>query len=122
MNLSDMLVLLQTSTGTHAAANPQGNMLYSFAPLLFMILIFYFLLIRPQQRKQKEHQKMLSEIKKGDRVITTGGIYGLVERVREDGILIIKVADNVKLEFARSAVSSIAKNAGQGQTTIEAKS
>jgi len=102
MNLFDSIVFLQ-------AAKQQGSLFFSFAPLLFMILIFYFLLIRPQQKKQKAHQSMLSELKKGDRVLTSGGIIGLIERVKDDGNLLIKVADNVKLEFAKSSVSSIVR-------------
>ena len=109
MNGFDSLVLLQ-ATG---AAAPQGSFMMSFAPLLFMILIFYFLLIRPQQKKQRLHQKMLSEIKKGDRVLTTGGIFGLVENVKDNGVLVIKVADNVKLEFARSAVATVLKGSSE---------
>lgn len=75
-------------------------------PIVLIFVIFYFLLIRPQQKKQKEHQKMLEAIEKGDRVVTSGGIYGTVVGVK-DNIVVLKIADNVKVEFAKSAVSHI---------------
>ena len=71
-----------------------------------MFAIFYFLLIRPQQTKQKQHQKMLESVKKGDRVLTSGGIYGSVVGVKEN-VVVLKIADNVKVEFAKSAISHI---------------
>ena len=77
-------------------------------PLILMFAVFYFLLIRPQQKRQKEHQKMVSELQKGDKVITSGGIHGVISSVRED-VITIKVADNVKLEFSRSNVSRVEK-------------
>jgi len=116
MSLLNFMPLLQ-ATGQ----SQQGNFLFSFAPLLFMIVIFYFLLIRPQQKKQKEHKNMLSQIKKGDRVLTNGGILGLIERVKDDGNLIIKVADNVKIEFAKSSVASLIKGSGQEQEAVAKK-
>jgi len=71
-----------------------------------IIAIFYFLIIRPQNKKQKETQKMLSTIKKGDRIVTIGGIHGIIQSVKTNTV-IVKVDDNVKLEFNRSAISSI---------------
>ena len=76
----------------------------TFVPLLLMIVIFYFLLIRPQQRKEKERKKMISEIKEGDRVLTAGGIYGVVISIKDDDTVIIKIADNAKVEFTRSSI------------------
>jgi len=79
-------------------------------PLLFVILatfaIFYFILIRPQQRKQKELQKTIESLKKGDRVMTSGGVFGTVAGLK-DNILILKVAENVKIEVLKSAVASV---------------
>ena len=106
---------LNTVTFLQAQAQPQGGLLFSFAPLLFMVVIFYFLLIRPQQKRQKQHNTMLTQLKKGDKVLTSGGIYGLIERVREDGVLVVKVADNVKVEMAKSAVSTVVKGSGEAQ-------
>jgi preprotein translocase subunit YajC len=83
-----------------------GNPLISFLPFVVIIGIFYFLIIRPQNKKRKETEKMLSALKKGDKIVTIGGLHGTVQSVR-DTTVIIKADDNVKLEFLRSAVSSI---------------
>ncbi len=106
---------------TFMQAQQQGGLLFSFAPLLFMVVIFYFLLIRPQQKRQKELKTMLDQLKKGDRVLTSGGIYALIERVKDDGVLVVKVADNVKIEVAKSAVTALVKGSGQSQETVAKK-
>jgi len=93
----------------------------SFLPFIAIIAIFYFLIIRPQSKKRKETEKMLSSIKKGDRVVTIGGLHGTVQNVR-DTTVILKVDDNVKLEFLRSAVSSIITSAREKEDKIEDKS
>jgi preprotein translocase subunit YajC len=84
-------------------------MLTSLLPFVFMIVIFYFLLIRPQQRRQKEHQRLLSSLKTGDRVVTSGGIHGLIANVKDTTVL-LKVADNVKIEVDKSAISNVARS------------
>jgi preprotein translocase subunit YajC len=71
-----------------------------------IIAIFYFLIIRPQNKKQKETQKMLSALKKGDKIVTIGGVHGTIQTVREQTV-IVKVDENTKMEFNRSAVSSV---------------
>jgi len=75
-------------------------------PILGMLVIFYFLMIRPQQKRQKELQKMLSAIKKGDRVLTASGMYGVVAGVKDD-IVVLKIAEDVKVEMLKSAVTAI---------------
>lgn len=80
--------------------------LLSFAPLILIIVVFYFLMIRPQSKKQKETERMLSALKKGDKVITIGGIHGVVSSVKENTV-IVKVDDNCKIEFNRTAISSL---------------
>jgi preprotein translocase subunit YajC len=75
-------------------------------PIILIILIMYFLIFRPQAKRQKEHQKMLASIQKGDRIITVGGIYGTVVGIKEkENILIVKIAENVKIELARGSVA-----------------
>ena len=94
-------------------APPQGdggNPIMSFLPLIAIIGIFYFLILRPQSKKQKETKKMLDAIKKGDRVVTVGGIHGIIFSVKESTV-IIKVDENVKLEFNRTAVSGVSSHA-----------
>jgi preprotein translocase subunit YajC len=96
-----------------------SSLLMSFLPFVLIIGIFYFLIIRPQNKKRKETEKMLSSLKKGDKVVTIGGLHGTVQNVKETTV-IIKVDDNVKLEFLRSAVSSVA--AASKDDKIEDKS
>jgi len=71
--------------------------------ILAIFMIFYFLLIRPKQREQKAQQKMVSELTKGDRVLTSGGMFGSVVGLKDDRV-VLRVADNVKLEFLKTAV------------------
>jgi len=73
---------------------------------LLIILLMYFLMIRPQAKKQKEKAKMLQEIQPGDEIVTIGGIYGKVEGVKDKNILIVRVAKDVKINISRSAVAS----------------
>lgn len=75
-------------------------------PLIFIFIIFYFLLIRPQQRKAKEHAKLVSALKTGDSVVTNAGIHGVISNVK-DKTVIVKIADNVKIEFDRAAIVTI---------------
>jgi len=83
-----------------------GDMLMSLAPMLLIFVVFWFLLIRPQQKKQKEHRAMVAALKRGDRVVTTGGIHGQVTHVGDDHLM-VEVADGVKLKIVRDAVSAI---------------
>lgn len=77
-----------------------------FVPLILIFGIFYFLLIRPQQKKQQQHQQLLSELKRGDRIITTGGIYGTIEGLT-DTTLQLKIANQVKITISRSAIAGL---------------
>ena len=75
-----------------------------------IFLIFYFMIIRPQQKRQKERQKMLDAVKKGDKIVTAGGIHGTVIGV-EDKIVLVQIADTVKVKVDRSSVANIAREA-----------
>jgi preprotein translocase subunit YajC len=75
-------------------------------PLILMFVVFYFLLIRPQQKRQKERMAMLNALKKGDKVITIGGIHGTIVDLTEDRVT-LKVSDNTRLVFERSSVNSV---------------
>ncbi|MBX9742409.1 MAG: preprotein translocase subunit YajC [Chthoniobacterales bacterium] len=79
-----------------------------YAPLLFIGVIFYFLLIRPQQKQRKEHQALINSLKTGDKVVTSSGIHGMIANVKEN-TFIVKVADNVKLEIDKAAVTGLDK-------------
>ncbi len=88
------------------ASGGTGSILGMVVPFALMILVLYFLMIRPQQKRAKEHTRMLTELKKGDRVITTGGMYGTVFGFSDDeNKIIIKVSDEVKMEFLKSAIA-----------------
>jgi len=76
-----------------------------FLGLIFMV--FYFFIIRPQMREKKEYEKLLSALKKGDKVITNSGIYGEVTAIKDETRITIKVADNVKIDFTKNAVSRV---------------
>ena len=73
-----------------------------FIPLILIFVIFYFFLIRPQQKKVKEHKIMVQNLKRGDKVVTTGGIVGMVERVMENDKAEIEISENVKVEIVKS--------------------
>ena len=101
------------------AAAPPGapsaadQMLHMIVLLSLTVGIFYFLIIRPQQRKQKETDRMLDSIKKGDRVLTTGGLFGTVigKGAKDDGV-VLKVADDVKMEFAKASIVQVVERSG----------
>lgn len=91
-------------------AQSQANPILSFLPLILMFVVFYFLLIRPQQKRQREHADMVKNLKKGDKVVTSGGIIGTVQTLQDD-YLVLKVGDqDMKLEVLRSAVQEIRKS------------
>jgi preprotein translocase subunit YajC len=84
----------------------QPNPLLSLAPIIAIFVIFYFLLIRPQQKQQKTHAKMLEGLKKGDKILTSGGFYGTIVGIKGTD-LEVRFAENVKLTVARSAVAKL---------------
>jgi preprotein translocase subunit YajC len=91
-----------------AGAQGAGGGFSSLIMMVAIFAIFYFILIRPQQKKMKEHKKMVEELKKGDRVITSGGIYGTVENTTPE-TLTIKIAEGVKVKITRSSVGAVVK-------------
>ena len=82
-----------------------GNPIVGFIPILLVMVIFYMLILRPQQRRQKEHQSMLGDLKRGDRVLTNGGIFATIQDVKDD-LFVCTISEGVKVEVARSAVST----------------
>ena len=99
--------------GCSPGGEGKGGLGGMIIPLVLMFAIFYFLLIRPQQKRQKDHQKLVSELQKGDKVITTGGILGVISNVK-DNTVIIKVADNVKLEVSRANINQVVAKNSEG--------
>ncbi|HUX49881.1 MAG TPA: preprotein translocase subunit YajC [Spirochaetia bacterium] len=105
--LSSLPMLMGAPGGTGAqAASGTGQLVTTIITFGLVFVIFYFLIIRPQNKKQKETKRMLSALKKGDRVVTAGGIRGTIATIKED-IVILKVDGNTKIEFNRSAISNV---------------
>jgi preprotein translocase subunit YajC len=88
------------------ASQAPGMLTGMVLPTAVIFVIFYFLLIRPQAKKAKEHKELLSNLKKGDKVVTSGGIYGLVESVG-DKTVTLKVAENTKVKFGKSYIADV---------------
>ena len=103
-----LILALGTSAATSdtAAAGAGGSMWTTFITFGVIILIFYFLIIRPQRKRDKEAKAMLEAIKKGDKVVTIGGIRGTVAVVK-DSTVVLKVDDNTRIEFSKSAISQV---------------
>ncbi len=98
-------VLLQAGGG----GQPANSFISFLVPMGLILIIFYFLLIRPANRKQKALQEMINNLRSGDRVITTGGIHGVVAGITED-LIQLKVAPNVKIEVSRNAIAALEKD------------
>ena len=92
----------------------QINPLVNLFPLIIIFVIFYFLLIRPQKTKEKEHLKMLNNLAKNNEVVTTGGIYGTIVNVKEKSV-ILRVDENVKIEVEKSCIAYVKKSQGTEQ-------
>ncbi|OAN50598.1 preprotein translocase subunit YajC [Magnetospirillum moscoviense] len=92
-----------------AAGNAGGiaGGLESFLPLILIFVVFYFLLIRPQQKRAKQHKEMLSQLRRGDRVVTGSGIYGTISKVISDTEVVVEIAEGVKVRMARPAIQEI---------------
>ena len=86
-----------------------GQGISQFIPLILIFIIFYFFLIRPQQKRVKDHKFMVESLKRGDEVITSGGIIGKVERVMEDDRIEVIIGENVKVQIIRSTITSLLK-------------
>jgi|TARA_B110000967_G_C18702216_1_gene468444 preprotein translocase subunit YajC len=86
-----------------------GQGITQFIPLILIFIIFYFFLIRPQQKRVKDHKFMVESLKRGDEVITSGGIIGIVDRVLEDDRIEVIIGDSTKVQIIRSTVTSLLK-------------
>ncbi len=89
---------------------PGGGIGSFFVPLIFIFIIMYFVMIRPQKKRQEQQQKLIGSLKTGDRVVTNAGIHGLISNVKGTTVL-VKVADNVKIEIDKSAITNVLKEA-----------
>ena len=98
--------MFATPAYAQAAAGP-GGAFASFIPLILIFAIMYFLLIRPQQKKVKEHQAMVAALRRGDQVVTQGGVIGKVVKVKDDGELEVEIADGVKIRVIQSTIATV---------------
>lgn len=105
--------------GGGAAGGAAGGFA-SFVPLILMFVIFYFLLIRPQQKKNKEHRDMINNLKKGDRIVTSGGIHGTITAV-SDATLTVEISDKVRVKLARNSVSGLLQPTSPSQPPAKKK-
>jgi preprotein translocase subunit YajC len=101
------ITLLAQAQTAAPSQNPAGGIGF-FVPLVFIFIIMYFVMIRPQKKRQMEQQRVVNALKTGDRVVTNAGIHGLIANVKETTV-IVKVADNVKIEMEKSAVTNVLK-------------
>ncbi|MEN6499391.1 MAG: preprotein translocase subunit YajC [Rectinema sp.] len=117
--IQNSLTLLQTT-----ASNPTGSLVSTIVTFGLVFVIFYFLIIRPQNKKQKQMQQMIAGVKKGDKIVTIGGIHGVVTSVKESTVL-VKVDDGTRIEFSKSAIASVSptktEEKAEAADTTEAK-
>jgi preprotein translocase subunit YajC len=108
-----LMQLLQGATPPAGGASG----LVQFLPMIFIFVVFYFLLIAPMRKKQKKTQEMLSKLKKGDEVVTGGGIFGRITALDEErGFLILQISDNTKIKVLRSAIAGLASEPTETST------
>ena len=112
------MLTLSALTAPLAMAPPSdgsgGNPFMGLVPLIGIMFIFYFLVIRPQQKRHKEHQSMLASLKRGDRVVTNGGVFATIVDVKDDRY-VATIAEGVKVELAKNAVAGKAEGKGSGK-------
>ena len=94
--------------GLQPGGGSQGSTWMSFLPIILIFVVFYFLLIRPQQKRAKDHRNLLSNIKEGDQVLTSGGIYGKITGIREDKIT-VEISDKVRVKVNRGHIAAVTK-------------
>ncbi|NNF25073.1 MAG: preprotein translocase subunit YajC [Rhodobacteraceae bacterium] len=94
-------------TPAYAQAAGAGSAVTSFIPLILIFGIMYFLLIRPQQKKLKEHQAMVEAVRRGDQIVTQGGIIGKIAKVKDDGQVEVEIAEGVKVQVVKSTIANV---------------
>lgn len=96
--------------GTQSGTGSGGGGFTFLIPFILIFVVFYLLLIRPQQKKQKTHQAMLNSLSKGDKVLTTGGLYGTIVGMRSgNSIIVLRIADKVNVEVSKSSIAGLVK-------------
>jgi preprotein translocase subunit YajC len=100
-------MLISSAYAQAAGGAPAGFDLISLMPLVLIFVVFYFLLIRPQQKKMKAHRELIATLKRGDKVLTAGGIIGTVVKVEDDNTLLVEIAKDIRVRVARSTISEL---------------
>ena len=111
VSLLSLLAQAAAPAASPAAGQPQASPLVSFMPMILIGVIFYFILIRPQQKRAKEQAALISAVRSGDEVVTSGGLHGIVSNARDAASKTVlgKFAENVKIEVDRSAITAVIK-------------
>ncbi len=105
-----------------AAGAPGGESAFmQFLPFILIIGVFYFLMIRPQQKRQKEHKSMITALRRGDNVVTSGGIVAKVSKVIDDNEIELEISSGVKIKVIKSTISTVAGKPAPANDTIEKK-
>ncbi len=115
-------VIMTFASSIFAQGGPSGSSMGSFIPMmLVMFVVIYFFMIRPEQKKQKEKKNMLGNIKKGNKVLTIGGIYGTVDNVKDEFVLVRIGDNNNKVKFTKSAITTVITNKEDTKKAVEEK-
>ena len=109
-----MILAMAGPAGAGPGGQPQQSPVFMIGWLVLMMAVFYFILIRPQQRREKERRALIAAVKTGDHIVFSGGLMGVVANVK-DKTLVVKIADNVKIEVARYAVSQVLEKGAEPQ-------
>jgi len=115
-----MFPFISVAYAQSAGAASQQSPFFQFIPLVLILVVFWFLIIRPQQKKQKAHQRMVDSLGKGDKVVTNGGIFGTVVKVGDDRV-ILEVASKVQIHIERQQVARMDKKTGGSEDDNEDK-
>ena len=102
----DLISTAYAQCSAPSGGDQQANPIASLLPFVLMFLVLYLLILRPQMKKQRNQQRMIDELEKNDEIVTSGGIHGTILNIKDD-ILVVKIADNVKIEVSRAAVSRV---------------
>lgn len=115
LNLAQSCSQETASSGQNQSSNPLGTLI-SFLPFILIFVIFYFLLIYPESKKRKQHQKLLENLQKDDKVLTTGGFYGIVKNIKGN-IVVLKIAEKTDVDVERGSIVKILNQTEEEKTS-----
>ena len=109
----------ESRNGGYATVTPAGSAWSGLAPLILMLIAFYFLLIRPQQKRENKRREMINAVKRGDRVITAGGIIGTVHKIIDEREISLEISENVRMRILKNAITEVLKNSSDPVTKTD---